>query len=172
MNRWKRLIFYLLLNVLVSTITILVVLFVWENTRLKETLALTSETETYPTAKTTPQDNKAKDSVVEIVDVTGVENLATEQIRIKRVGNSSDQTLSLLNWRIRDENGHEINLSAHLNFQSLDLHSDGAILVHTKAGNSTPLDLYLGLEEPLWSPGETITLLDAEGKVQDTYLIP
>ncbi|OQX60786.1 MAG: hypothetical protein B5M51_09935 [Anaerolinea sp. 4484_236] len=66
MNRWKRLIFYLLLNVLVSAITILCVLFVWENTRLKDVLMLAPGSETQSTTNATAQNAMAANLVVEI----------------------------------------------------------------------------------------------------------
>ncbi len=172
MNRWKRLIFYLLLNVLVSAITILCVLFVWENTRLKDVLMLAPGSETQSTTNATAQNAMAANLVVEISKVEGTGNLDTEYILLRRIGGTPDQAISLLNWRIRDEDGREINISNHLSLQSLNLHSNGAIFIHSKSGNSDPIDLYLGLEGPLWSPGETVTLLDAEGNIQDTFLIP
>ena len=175
MNRWKKLSSYLLLNVLVSTITIIGVLFVWENTNfLKNALSL--PTESTPRAERTevesPSGISSDQSVIKIIEVIGVDNLPTEHIRIKHVGEDTGQALSLLHWRLRDENGHEFDISAHANLQSLELHSNGAIDIYTKPGPSTPIELYLGLTEPLWSHGETVTLLDEKGNVQDTYIIP
>ncbi len=176
MKRWKRLFFYLLLNVLVSTITILGVLFVWENTHLKDVLTLPGETASQPGAAgeeaTTSQGTQETDEIIKIIEVIGVENLPTEHLRIKHVGGDLGQTLSLLHWRLRDENGRELDISAHSNLQSLELHSNGAIDIYTKPELSTPIELYLGLEEPLWVHGETVTLLDDEGNVQDIFLIP
>jgi hypothetical protein len=177
MKRWKQLLFYLLLNILVSTITILAVLFIYENTRLKGSLILAPEggsssaPDTAGSNNTTPA-SPSGPSPVEIVDVTGVGNLPTERVRVQRVGGDPDQVVSLLNWRIRDENNNEFNISASSGLNSLNLHDQGAIDIYSKSGVSTPIELYLGADEPLWSSGEIVTLLDAGGNVRDTYLIP
>ncbi|MBS1250042.1 MAG: hypothetical protein MAG431_01631 [Chloroflexi bacterium] len=176
MNRWKRLFFYLLLNVFVSAVTILSVLFLWENTSLKNVLILPEENalqQKQNGEKTTAAPEREEtNSVIKIIAASGVENLNTEYIRIKHVGEEPEQTISLLHWRLRDASGQELDISAHSNLQSLELHSNGAIDIYTKSGTSSPIELYLGLDEPLWAHGETVTLLDEEGNVQDTYLIP
>jgi len=172
MKRWKRLFFYLLLNVLVSTITVLGVLFIWENTHLKDALTISKETTTQPNSDKANQVAKEGDSVIKIVEVMGVENLPTEHIRIKHLGENPDNTISLLHWCLRDESGQSLDISDHSGLQSLELHSNGAIDIYTKPGPSTPIELYLGLEESIWSHGETVTLVDAEGNVQDTFIVP
>ena len=176
MNRWKRLFFYILLNIIVSTITILGVLFFWENTSLKEALTLSEETasQSDPVGEKLESASESQEtaSVVKIIEVTGVNNLSTERLLLKRIDGDSNQAISLLHWRLRDENGHEIDISAYSNLQSLELYSPGAIEIYTKKGESIAVKLFLGLNEPLWVHGETVTLLDDKGEIQDTFLIP
>ena len=47
-----------------------------------------------------------------------------------------------------------------------------ASVIHTETGQSSALDLYWGLEEPIWSGGETVRLIDAEGTEQASFVIP
>lgn len=174
MKRWRQLLLYLLLNILVSTITVLTVLFLWENTDLKTAFLLDnaeSQAEAITGPETTPLP-EASEMLIEITDVTGVGNLATERLRVTRVGGDPGEVVSMLNWRIRDEDNHEFNISSRSGLNSLDLHSGGAIDIYTKSGASTPIELYLGHDEPLWSQGEIVTLLDGDGSIQDTFVIP
>jgi hypothetical protein len=174
MKRWTQLLLYLLLNILVSTVTVLIVLFLWENTDLKTALTLSpreNQSEVVLEAEATPLPETAG-ALIEITNITGPGNLATERLRITRVGGDPGEVISLLNWRIRDEDNHEFNISARSGLNSLDLHNGGAIDIYTKSGASTPIELYLGYDEPLWTQGEIATLLDGDGNIQDTFVIP
>ena len=73
---------------------------------------------------------------------------------------------------IRDMNNRTYNILEESGLASLDLHGQGAVDIYTKAGDSNPIELYLGLSDPIWQPGETVRLLDPTGEVHDTYIIP
>ena len=174
MNQAKKLLIYLVLNMIVSAITIIAVLFLWENTHLKQVLfnsgdgpaaAVSTEGESTSEALT-------GDLLIEIGEVGGVGNLATEYLRLIRSGVGSEDTISLQNWHIRDENNLDFNILEQSGLASLELHSQGAVNIYTKAGSSNPIELYLGLSDPIWEPGETVSLIDPQGEVHDTYLIP
>jgi hypothetical protein len=174
MNQAKKLLFYLVINIAVSAITILGVLYLWENTQLKNVLFKDGEgpgsagsSETSPVA-----DGETSDLLIEIGEVGGVGNLATEYVRLIRSGADSEETISLQDWRIRDENNHNYNILEQSGLASLELHSQGAVNIYSKEGSSNPIELYLGLSDPIWEPGETVTLIDPQGEVHDTYLIP
>jgi len=174
MNQAKKLIIYLVINVVVSAVTIIVVLFLWENTRLKQVLFNSSEG---PAAVSSPDgvtstEQITEDLLIEIGEVGGVGNLATEYLRLIRSGSESGETISLQDWRIRNENNLDFNILEQSGLASLELHSQGAVNIYTKEGSSNPIELYLGLSDPIWAPGETITLIDPQGQVHDTYLIP
>ena len=174
MNQAKKLLIYIVINIVVSVITIIAVWFLLENTRLKQVL-FNSDSE--PAAVTSPEgvsevEELTGELLIEIGEVGGVGNLATEYLRLIRSGTGSEDTISLQGWRIRDENNLNFNILEQSGLASLELHSQGAVNIYTKAGSSNPIELYLGLSDPIWEPGETITLIDPQGEIHDTYLIP
>jgi len=174
MNQAKKLIFYIILNVIVSAVTIISVLYIWEKTHLKDVLlesdSLSSEVS--PAAGEDPSAEEGSDLLIEIGEVGGVGNLATEYIRLTRQGSDPGDTVSLQGWRLKDENNHNYLILEQSGLASLDLHGQGAVNIYTKEGASNPIELYLGLSDPLWEPGETVTLLDPDGNAHDTYMIP
>lgn len=176
MKQWKRLIFYILLNMAVSAITMVGVLYLWENTNLKYVL-FESQPQTASQAAgdalatpSTFETQPAKD--IEIDSVGGVGNLDTEYVRLKRTESGTQETISLQDWRLKDEDDHEFAILSQSGFASLELHHRGAVNIYTKPGESNPIELYLGFSEPLWEPGETVTLIDPSGKEHDSFLIP
>jgi hypothetical protein len=52
------------------------------------------------------------------------------------------------------------------------LFEDGAVYVHSTSGQATVVDLFWGLDAPVWEPGETVVLLDNTGDVKTTYRVP
>jgi hypothetical protein len=57
-------------------------------------------------------------------------------------------------------------------FPQLTLFEGGAVDLYTKDGQLTPVILFWGLDKPVWESGEKVTLLDSQGKVHATYLVP
>jgi len=39
-------------------------------------------------------------------------------------------------------------------------------------GSATPVDIYWGQTLSIWQAGETVTLVDDQGKIRATYKIP
>ena len=173
MNQAKKLLFYIVINIIVSAVTIIGVLYIWENTRLKNVLFDGADT---PAEVSSPAaENGSEESanlLIEIGEVGGIGNLATEYVRLVRPDSEAGATISLQDWSIRDENNHEFVILEQSGLASLDLHGQGAVNIYTKTGSSNPIELYLGLSDPIWQPGETVTLIDPQGDVHDTYLIP
>jgi LysM repeat protein len=255
MDKWKRLIYYLLLNVLVSACTITAVLFIWERTHpagqpaplaavasptssvqlplatveltpqssptpteiprplgpveeyqveFGDTLGLIAEQydvsveeimqvnqltdanslavgmvlyiplkgENAPTVTPRPSlppqvsstpSGPPQEARVIINSVIGAGDLASEQVFLGRVG---DGDLSLAGWKLQDEDGNEFV------FPQLELYQGGAVLVWTKAGSNTAVDLYWGLASAVWQSGEKVTLRDAAGAVRATLSVP
>lgn len=173
MNQAKKLIVYVVLNVIVSAVTILCVLYLWETTRLKNLLidrGPVAEVSQPDTASEQPADSPKL--LIEIGEVGGVGNLSTEYVRLVRPESSEAETISLQKWRIKNENNHNFSILEQSGLASLELHRQGAVNIYSKSGTSNPIELYLGLSDPLWQPGETVTLIDPQGEVHDTYLIP
>ena len=102
---------------------------------------------------------------LQITAVYGLNNLTEEAVQLINAGS---RLADLQNWTLRDEDG---NVYTFVN--AISLYGDGSgIIIHTEAGQDTLTDLYWGLEEPIWQPGERVTLLDAEGTIQATFNIP
>jgi LysM repeat protein len=103
------------------------------------------------------------DAHVVINSVIGVSDLSSERVFLSRTGSG---VLLLDGWKLKDQNGNEFV------FPYLELFEGGAVNVWTTVGTPNVVDLYWGLQYPVWQSGETVTLVDADGKVQATYKIP
>ena len=102
--------------------------------------------------------------VLEIREVVGVGELVDEAVSLVNIGS---RQVGLFEWTLVDEDGFVYT------FDQVTLFGEGAgILIHTEAGQSSTLDLYWGLEEPIWSAGETVRLIDTEGSEQASFVIP
>ncbi len=191
MNPWKRLLFYLVLNAIVSAVTTLTVLSLWDRNhrpevpviqpvaqlaatltrQVIETRSVTItpipvETTPEPPANTQPAAQPSPalaNGGVQIQNVFGVGDLQTEVVLLKRTGEGE---LWLNGWRLEDESNHRFI------FPELMLNKDGAIKIYTKPGTKSVIELHWGLNEPVWSSGELVTLLDQNGSVKATYRIP
>lgn len=174
MNQAKKLLFYVVLNIVVSAVTIVAVLYVWENTNLKNVLFNSGDipAEVSTSGATEEEGATTENLLIEIGEVGGIGNLATEYVRLVRPESEPGDTISLQGWSIKDENNNEYNILEKSGVASLDLHGQGAVNIYTKEGDSNPIELFLNLSDPIWEPGETVTLLDPEGEVHDTYIIP
>ncbi len=174
MNQTKKLLFYLILNIVVSAVTILAVLYIWEKTQLKNLLLESGERPAAVSTAGSETEGKGDtpERLIQIGEVGGVGNLATEYVRLIRPNGKPEDTISLEGWRLKDEGNHNYLILEQSGLPSLELHGQGAVNIYTKEGSSNPIELYLGLSEAIWQPGETVTLLDPDGNVHDTYIIP
>ncbi len=110
----------------------------------------------------TPASPQAEAGVV-INSVIGVGEITAEHVFLSRTGGGQ---LSLAGWQIEDEDGNVYI------FPQLDLFPGGAVNVWTTNGVSTVVDLYWGLQSPVWERGETVTVRDKQGKIRASYTIP
>jgi len=77
--------------------------------------------------------------------------------------------LTLSGWRMEDGAG---NIYTFPQNPRLTLFGGGAVSVYTRAGNDTVVELYWGLDNPVWYSGATVTLRDSSGNIRDTYVVP
>jgi LysM repeat protein len=110
----------------------------------------------------TPGATEQGGSVV-INSVIGVGDLESERVFLSRTGKG---VLMISGWRIMDEDGNVFE------FPNLELYEGGAVNLWTKSGTQTVVDLYWGLQTTIWESGETVALVDADGKLQASYKIP
>lgn len=100
-------------------------------------------------------------SEVKIMSVGGVGQLERETIVLRNQGGM----VSLDGWSLSNPTGHQFI------FPALTILRDGEIRVHSAQGDDTPRDLYWAQPEPVWQEGQLITLRDADGNLEDTYLV-
>ena len=101
---------------------------------------------------------------IEISGVSGAGELSQEALTITNLG---DRPVGLSGWKIQDSEGRQYE------FGLFTLFGDGsAVVLHTESGTDTLGELYWGLTDPVWEVGETVMLLDAEGSVQATFVVP
>lgn len=192
MNPWKRLFFYLFLNAVVSAVTTLTVISIWDRThkpaiqpvvqpvaqlaaqKTREAevqspvLAATpASSDPAPSAQVSASEpaptNAPVSGSMQIENIFGVGDLNTEVILLKHTGSGE---LWLTGWKLEDEDNHRYV------FPQLMLNKDGAIKLYTKPGTNTVIELHWGIKEPVWKSGELVTLLDQNGTAQATYRIP
>jgi hypothetical protein len=167
MNVLKRLIPYIILNILVSAVTTWGMLTWWNNTHpptvqpIPTLINLPAIAPTSALPNPTPFPPGVK--MIEIGEVSGAGDIANETILLRRVGEGE---LRLNGWRLDDSKGHSFT------FPDIVLNKGGAVRVFTRSGNSTVNELYWGLKEAAWTPGKTVSLYDDQGIIRATVPIP
>lgn len=169
MSQWKRLLFYLALNVLVSACTTLAVLWIWGRTHQPTPLPTPSALQTTRSPTSTVTQKAATQATplpgeisMAITNVFGVGSLKDEVVVIK---NQSQKPVLLANWKLEDGKGNVYT------FPGLTLNANGAVQVHTAAGADTVIDLYWGRDTPVWQSNDVVTLMDDQGNIRATYRI-
>ena len=147
----KRLIVYLVINVIVSALTTLLVLVLWTRFIFGDVPALGAN----PSADTSSQ--------LTINAVIGAGDLENEHVIIEHVGS---EDVSLTGWRLRDESGAEYR------FPALVLHPGAEINVYSREGDDSASSLYWDRQIAIWNSGEKVSLIDPSGQVQATYTVP
>ncbi len=155
---------FLLLNIFVSAAVTGAILFWYDRTYRQATLpsaplSLPAAAAATPAATLDPD----AEISVEIVSVIGAGTLDAEMVLVRYSGK---EELNLTGWRLKDEDKHIFS------FPQLTLYPEGAVQVHTIAGQNTVVDLYWGLRQAVWQSGETVTLLDAQGTERASYKVP
>lgn len=189
MSVLKRLLPYILLNILVSALVTWAVLTWWNSSphpaspeastglpslaqaqttapKPGSNNALTQATPTHSTPvpvqpSTTPQPVTAK--LIEIAEVVGAGNLGSEVILLRRVGEGE---LRLFGWKLDDEAGHRYT------FPDMVLYKNGAVRLNTRTGANTVNELFWGLKDAVWISGKTATLSDDRGNLRASLIIP
>lgn len=104
--------------------------------------------------------------VIEIRELTGLGDVAEERIQIV---NSGTRAIDLAGWELRGDGSNIYR------FGQFTLFGEGAgvwLNSGSASGTRSPSNLYWGHESSQWSPGEVITLFDAEGTEQAVFVVP
>jgi hypothetical protein len=99
---------------------------------------------------------------IEIVSVIGAETFEAEMVLLRYKGEGE---LDLVGWKLEDEDKNIYD------FPQLTLYPEGAVQVHTMAGQNTVVDLYWGLRQSVWESGEKVSLIDSQGIERATYMV-
>ena len=101
----------------------------------------------------------AVNAQVEIVRVISAGDITAEGIEIRNRGGVVDLT----GWELSDSEGNTFT------FPEQRLFTNGLVTIYSRRGTNTPIALYWGRNEAVWGePGETVTLVDADGDAQAT----
>lgn len=160
MRSERRLAPYILLNIFVSVLTTLLVLWIWDLThpRGASPVAQLPIIATSAAMSTLPS---TEEPLVEIQNVFGVGIAESESVRIARLGSGD---LWMTSWELSDQDGNVYGFP-RLNFVG------GIIDVYTRPGVDAPTALHWKLDRPVWRIGETVTLKDPDGNIRAQYLI-
>ena len=160
----RKLLQYLLLNVLVSATVTGGMLF-WYDRNYRSVIQ-PSVQQSLPgsnNAATTTSPDLQTDIPIEISSVIGAGTLGSEIAIVKFEGEGQ---LDLASWQLKDEDGNTFT------FPKLTLYPNGAVQIHTISGNDTVIDLYWGIGEAVWSSGENARLFDSQGNLRAVYRVP
>ena len=124
---------------------------------------IVEETDSSAAAPTNTPEPLTGEAGVVIDSIIGVGDLASERIFLKRVGPGE---ISLTGWSLVTENNETFT------FPQLTLFENGAVFIHTKAGQTTAVALYWELDHAVWNSGDTVVLIDDQGNVHTSYQIP
>ena len=162
----RRLLSYLLLNVVVSVCVTSAILFWYDrNYRSVSQSAVQPAVPLVGQNSSSPQTilDPAADIPVEIVSVIGAGTLSAEWVVVSYTG---EDQINLANWELRDEDKNVFI------FPQLVLHPSGAVQIHTVSGTNTVIDLYWGKSDPVWQSGEEAQLFDPSGTQRAVYKVP
>jgi hypothetical protein len=174
MQSWRRIFYFLLLNVAVSALT------TWTVVTLFINLPASGPESLPPSAPangggelllvTQPVGGQDGPAAVEITpdllsieSIIGTGELDTERVLIQHIG---QKEISLTGWQLRDEDGNAYN------FPALTMFQGGAVTVYSRSGTSTVVELYWGQDSPVWQPGEQAFLIDPQGEIRAVYTVP
>jgi hypothetical protein len=181
MGTRKRLLYFVLLNVVVSALTtfIVVSLLMRNNPSLADlpSPAVEQSNDDGQQTDSSDQDSNSGENLddrsgeslpvavgqLEINTIIGAGDLQSERVLVRHIG---DQEVSLVGWQLQDEDGNVFY------FPALTMFSGGAVTVYSQVGTNTVVEMYWGMEEPVWSVGETASLVDPNGDVQAVFEIP
>ena len=186
MKQWKRLIYYLLINVVVSACVTLTVLTLWERAHsgalgglspftllfsrpptALPTLPIIPATLPIPITATVPVNITPQPGVelsqVSISNVIGAGDLNTERVRLVCTGNGD---VSLAGWKLKGQRDDVFT------FPQLTLSPGGSVDVYTGVGANDVTSLHWGRAAAVWQIGDIVTLWDAQGKLDSTFTVP
>jgi hypothetical protein len=167
---------YLLLNILLSALTTLTVLWLWNRAHQPNVPVETLPSVETSSAPDSTQDNPISNAVqapplpaidqvvIQIQNVFGMGDIDNEVVILQRVGDLNE--LWLDGWTLEDQDGNVYT------FDGLVMNKDSVTQLYTGVGHNTVNKLYWNLGEPIFHAGEEISLKDSLGNERAAYTIP
>lgn len=167
MKERRRWLPFLLLNIFVSAAVTGAILFWYDRTYRQNAIPAVMPAASITVTQSADADaaplSPDEEIAVDIVSIVGAETLDAEIVLVRYSG---EEELNLAGWHLEDEDKNTYI------FPQLILYSQGAVQIHTIAGQDTVVDLYWGLRDSVWESGEEASLLDPQGNVRTTYIVP
>ncbi len=116
-----------------------------------------------PTLAVTGSPTRSGAPSLQISLVIGAGDIEEERVIIRQTGEAQ---VSLQGWQLIAPAGEVYT------FPQLVLFKDGAVTVFTKAGANSVAELHWGLDRPVWSPGDVVSLRDPAGNIVAAYQVP
>lgn len=162
----KKIIPYLILNFFVSAAAMLVVLFIWNATHKVPNVDKSTVSQqpinavaAKPSSTALPPDALT----LKIQIVVGAGDINMERVQLVSV---AEEAINLAGWKVRDEQRNEFV------FPSLIIYPGGGLNLYTRSGVNTSVEVFWALDKAVWGSGETVELLDADGNLRSSYVIP
>lgn len=102
-------------------------------------------------------------ATVEIANIIGAGELADEGVEIVNTG----QTTDISGWTLSDGDGN-----VYIFPDGRRLFSGASIVVNSREGTNTAIDLFWNRDEAVFAPGDIVVLTDANGDVQSSIRLP
>jgi LysM repeat protein len=112
-----------------------------------------------PTATLPPTATNAQ---VEIVRVLSPGDINAEGVDIRNNG----AVVDLTGWTLSTSSGETYT------FPQQRVFTGGVLTIYSRVGSDTPQAKFWGRDTALWARGSTLTLTDAGGRVQSTFIVP
>jgi hypothetical protein len=157
----KKILPYLLINIVVSAITMLAVILIW-NAFHPSPLATVSGDEIAITTGSTELPPLTQ-KTIEIQSVYMPGEVNYEKISLKNVG---QVPIDMTDWML--SNGSKVKFT----FPALTIYPNGAVDIYSIAGFNTAVELFWNAPEAVWKPGGKAVLFDSNGQERSRYAIP
>ncbi len=155
MDSRKRLVIYLIVNVLVSALVTGSIIFFYDLAHRNDCSKCLSNSSTVGSS--------TGDQQVSIVSINGAGSLESEQVVIRNEGSES---LLLTGWYLKDSHGITYT------FPQITLYPGGEVTVHSGSGTDKLPDLHWNRSSPVWQAGELAALYDSQNIARAFYRIP
>lgn len=159
----RKLVYYVLLNILVSACVTSGILFWYDRNYRAVNQSPAPQVSSNNNIDSAPTLNSETEIDVKISSIVGAGTLNTEIVVVKFEGEGQ---LDLTSWQLKDEDGNTFK------FPQLTLYPNGAVQIHTATGSDTVIDLYWGIGDAVWSSGENAQLFDSQGNLRAVYRVP